>query len=193
MAQKKWVYIRHIVIWKEGVIMGKYESPEYEVVLKEDSFELRRYASFYVVEYDNEEDPNSDNGFGTLFRYISNDNAEKQKISMTVPVIEELSGKGMKMAFVVPKEYWDKTPKPNNPHLSIKAFESGTFAVIRYGGLPSRNKEKQNLKLLEAWIAVKGYKKRSNAMLAFYNAPFTPPVFRRNEIMVRVEGTEFNG
>ena len=37
--------------------MSKYERPEYEVILSEDPFELREYKDFYIVEYDNEGDP----------------------------------------------------------------------------------------------------------------------------------------
>lgn len=167
--------------------MGLYETPEYEVVMKEEPFEIRRYADFLMVEYENEEDPFSSNGFGTLFRYISNDNEEKQKISMTIPVIEEMVDDGRKMAFVVPKKHWEHTPKPNDPHLTIKSFDSGTFAVIRYSGLSNRQKEKDYLERLVEWVDQKGYRRVSNAMLAFYNSPFALPMVRRNEIMVKVE------
>jgi hypothetical protein len=169
--------------------MSKYETPKYSVITMEEPFEIRQYESFYIVEYENVNDPEINNGFGTLFRYISSDNAEKKKINMTVPVIEEMTVNGLKMAFVVPKEYWEKTPSPNNPNLSVKEFDHGLFAVIRYSGFSNTNKERMKLEMLESWIGQRGYKKASNAMLAFYNAPFTPPMFRRNEIMIRVEAS----
>ncbi|MDW7671959.1 MAG: heme-binding protein [Bacillota bacterium] len=172
---------------KEGEEMGFYETPEYEVVLKDSPFEIRRYSDFLMVEYENEEDPFSQNGFGTLFRYISNDNEERQRISMTVPVIEEMTEEKRKMAFVVPRKHWENTPKPNNPHLGIKSFDSGIFAVIRYSGLSNRQKEQENWERLVEWADQKGYRRVSNAMLAFYNSPFALPMVRRNEIMVRVE------
>ncbi len=167
--------------------MFNYETPNYEIIKTDEPIEIRLYENFYIVEYDNEYDPNINNGFGTLFSYISSDNTENQKISMTVPVIEEMTGDGLKMAFVVPKEHWEKIPKPNNPNLSVKKFEKGYFAVIKYSGFSNKNKEKAKLEKLEDWINKKGYNKVSNAMLAFYNPPFTPPMFRRNEIMIRVE------
>jgi DNA gyrase inhibitor GyrI len=164
----------------------KYETPAYEVIIKDNSFEIRHYKDFYIVEYDNVDDPDIQNGFGTLFRYISSNNEENKKINMTVPVIEEMTDNRLKMAFVVPKEHWEKIPRPNDPNLSIKEFRNGLFAVIRFSGLSNTSKEKMKLESLEAWIDQNGYDKASNAMLAFYNAPFTPPMFRRNEIMVRV-------
>jgi len=167
--------------------MFNYETPNYQLIKTDNPFEIRIYENFYMVEYDNENDPNINNGFGTLFRYISSDNTENQKISMTIPVIEEMTDDRLKMAFVVPKKHWDKIPKPNNPNLSIKEFKKGIFAVIKYSGFSNKNKEKEKLKTLEAWIEENNYNKASNAMLAFYNPPITPPMFRRNEIMIRVE------
>ena len=119
--------------------MAKYERPEYTVLLSEEPFELREYRDFYIVEYDNAADPDVDSGFGTLFRYISKDNQANRKISMTVPVIQELSDNRTKMAFVVPKAEWEDIPQPNSPALTVKKFENGLFAVIQYGGIFERS------------------------------------------------------
>lgn len=166
--------------------MGMYETPEYTVIFKEEDFEVREYSDFYMVEYQNERDKYSDNGFGTLFSYISQDNQENQKIKMTVPVFEEIKTEGQSMAFVVPSAYWDSIPKPNNPSLRIKKFEKGTFAVVRYSGTSGKTKEHKMIGLLESWMDTNGYRKESNFILALYNPPFMPPMFRRNEILVRV-------
>lgn len=166
--------------------MGRYETPDYNVVLEEGNFEIRDYKDFYIVEYDNDNDPGIQRGFGTLFNYISSDNRENEKIKMTVPVIEELKGNKKKMAFVVPSKFGDKIPKPNNPNLNVKKFLTGRFAVIRYSGSSNKAKEDDKKDKLSAWLREKGYSEVSNYMLAFYNAPFIPPMFRRNEIIVRV-------
>ena len=104
--------------------MAKYERPAYTVLLSEYPFELREYRDFYVVEYDNAADPDVDSGFGTLFRYISKDNQADRKISMTVPVIQELSEDRTKMAFVVPKAEWkDIRQRPFCGHPIRRLFE----------------------------------------------------------------------
>ena len=168
--------------------MGLYETPNYKVTLKDSHLEIRVYTEFYIVEYDNDRDPNINNGFGTLFSYISKDNANAEKISMTIPVIEEVTDNKKKMAFVVPAKYGDQIPQPKNSHLTVKKFDQGTFAAIRYSGLSNKNKEaKMKLKLAER-LKQEGYEEQSNYMLAFYNPPFTPPMLRRNELMVRVIG-----
>lgn len=170
--------------------MSKYESPDYTVVLKDDPFEVRKYIDFFMVEYDNDQDPEIARGFGSLFSYISSDNKANEKISMTVPVIEEVTQGKKKMAFVVPGKFGDQIPEPNNPNLSAKKFNEGLFCVIKYSGFSNTNKEAKMQKKLKEWIEINGYKAISNVMLAFYNAPFTPPMFRRNEVWVRVEKNE---
>lgn len=153
-----------------GIIVGKYETPDYDVVLKEEDYEIRKYFGFSIAEYENKEDDIS--GFRTLFNYISNDNKEKQKISMTTPVIQDVAKDDNKMAFVVPKEFADKIPEPNNPSLKVKKINQGLFAVIRYSGTSNREKEVKMNKKLEEWIIKSGYKKESEYMLASYNPPF---------------------
>ncbi|HZJ86200.1 MAG TPA: heme-binding protein [Erysipelotrichaceae bacterium] len=65
--------------------MAKYNTLDYTVILSEGDFEIREYKNFFIVEYENVDDPNTDKGFTSLFRYISNDNQAKAKISMTTP------------------------------------------------------------------------------------------------------------
>ena len=138
--------------------MSKSETPDYEVLLKEASFEIRKYKTFSIVEYEDENDPKMKSGFGSLFKYISDDNKEKEKISMTAPVIQQ----------------------------EDKEFEEGIFAVVQYSGLSTDKKEKKLKKELEAWVLEKEFIKESDFMLAFYNAPFVLPMLRRNEIWLRV-------
>lgn len=166
--------------------MGKYETPDYTVIHREDMLEIRTYAEFYIVEYDNDSDPEIDKGFGTLFSYLSKDNKEKEQLSMTVPVIEEINPNKKKMAFVIPAAFKTRIPEPNNHNLKIKKFEKGTFAVIRYSGNSNKEKEKAMQEKLTKWIQEKHYSIQSPFMLALYNPPFIPPMFKRNEMMVRI-------
>lgn len=166
--------------------MGKYESLDYEVLLKDGDYELRKYLDFFIVEYENDNDPEINKGFGSLFNYISSDNKENQKISMTTPVIQDEINGNKKMAFVVPGKFGGQIPQPNNPNLKVKKFDEGLFGVIKYSGFSSESKESKMKEKLKSWITGNGYESQSNYMLAFYNAPFTPPMLRRNEIWVRI-------
>ena len=166
--------------------MSKYESPDCEVLLKEDEYEIRKYVDFFIVEYENDMDPEINKGFGTLFNYISSDNKDSEKISMTTPVIQQMNKEVKKMAFVVPGKFGQQIPEPNNPNLKVKKFDEGLCGVIRYSGFSNDIKELKMKNKLESWILEKGYKIESDYMLAFYNAPFTPPMMRRNEIWLRI-------
>lgn len=59
--------------------MSKIETVEYDIVLKEDQYEIRKYRDFFIVEYENIRDPESERAFGTLFKYIGSENKEDQE------------------------------------------------------------------------------------------------------------------
>ncbi len=166
--------------------MSHYETPEYTVTIKEDIFEMREYKDFFIVEYDNPNDPDLSYGFGTLFQYIGKTNDQNEKINMTIPVIKEITSSGMKMAFVVPQSKWHNIPLPTDKRLKITKFDKGTFASITYSGSSTSSKEQKQIQLLETWIADKNLSPRSNFMVAIYNGPYILPMLRRNEILVRV-------
>lgn len=166
--------------------MSHYESPSYELIKKEEAFELRRYLPFYIVAYSNGDDPDIDNGFRTLFSYISSNNDANQKISMTIPVIEDIEVNNKRMAFVVPKAFGSNIPKPNSKYLNITEFEEGLYAVVQYSGRSNEQLEQQKSRQLHQWIENNHWEVRSNDKLAIFNAPFTPGIFRKNEIMVKV-------
>lgn len=76
---------------------------------------------------------------------------------------------------------------PNSPNLHIETFEAGVYAVVIYSGTSSNAQQKRQQKMLLEWLEKKGYKALSSVMSATYNAPFTLPFLRRNEVMVAIE------
>lgn len=54
--------------------MSKYETPKCDILIKDNEFEIREYVDFFVVEYKNSNDPEIQDGFRSLFKYISNNN-----------------------------------------------------------------------------------------------------------------------
>ena len=144
--------------------MSKYETLDYEVVIKENEYEIRKYLNFYIVEYENANDPDINNGFRSLFNYISSDNKENEKISMTTPVIQEVAEENKKIAFVVPEKFGENVPEPNNQNIKVKKFDEGLFGAIQYSGFSNKSKELEMTKKLEEWILEKHYEKQSNYM-----------------------------
>lgn len=165
--------------------MAKYNSLDCQVLLSENDFELRSYQDFFIIEYENEKDPNISLGFRTLFKYISSDNKENEKISMTTPVLTKSKSQVKKIAFVALDKDLNKIPNPNDPNLKIKLVKANLFATIKYSGYSSKDKEAVMIDKLKTWIALKNYDILSDFMYATYNA-FFKPFFRRNEIWVMV-------
>lgn len=170
--------------------MSHYETPTYRVILKDESIELRDYQKFWIVKYTASAGRDADAAFQTLFSYIQGYNQTSEKIAMTVPVYQDIEAKVQNMSFVVPEKFIQGIPQPNHPNLHIETFEEGVYAVITFSGATKNANIEKHKKILEAWIDTKGYKTYSGVISAIYNAPFTPPFMRRNELMLHIEYTE---
>lgn len=168
--------------------MSYYERPEFKVIIEEKPFELRHYEPFYVVTYSDKEDANLNYGFQTLFNYLSKNNREEKKISMTVPVIESKKEGTQKMSFVVPKAFGDNPPQPLDSRLQIEKIEGGSYAAISYRGNSDDEVEREKEELLMSWIEKHQWKVAGIFQVAYFNPPLTPGLIRHNEIIVKIEG-----
>ena len=164
------------------------EEASYKVVQKNDIYEIRYYSDRLIVQVPNKGDNNS---FRKLFKYISGENKNSEKIAMTVPVTQTKKDNQMFMQFYLPSKFnRETTPIPNNPDLEITTISEGYFAVLKFSGRSSdKNFEKHNQilkqKLLEDNISIKG-----SVIRATYNSPFTLPPLRRNESMFSINWKE---
>lgn len=167
------------------------EKPEYRVVGSGFGIELRDYDEHWLAECDESTVADlriaSNRAFNNLFRYISGDNSESQKISMTSPVQQLPSSSGWKVSFVVPSQVSrSNIPIPANSSISIRKVESGKFAALRYRGLWNQEVFESKRKELLAAVEKFGLKPVGEVSSAIYNPPLTPPLLRRNEVLVRV-------
>lgn len=183
-----------------------YEEPKYDVLEKSDMFELRAYKPLIVAEVlvDGDMDAPSNKGFRLIADYIFGNNksangaSEKisttvpvamepksEKISMTSPVsMQEASGK-WRVHFVMPSKYTLETlPAPNNAEVKLREVPAKKFAVVRFSGLAGEQKVAKKTEELLAWLQAKQIKPTGVPELARYNAPWTLPFMRRNEVMV---------
>ena len=164
------------------------EEASYNVVQKNDIYEIRYYSDRLIVQVQNKGDNNS---FRKLFKYISGENKNSEKIAMTIPVTQTKNNNQMFMQFYLPSKFnRETTPLPNNPELEITTIPEGYFAVIKFSGRSSdKNFDKHNKilkqKLLDDKISFKG-----SPIRATYNSPFTLPPFRRNESMFSIDWKE---
>ena len=179
-----------------------YEEPKYKTIKTSDVYEIREYDDRLAVEI---EYSNEDSGFRYLFNYISGENKSSEKVKMTVPVTQSVKinmttpvtqssqdGK-MKMQFFLPSKFTIKNaPQPTNERVNLIIIKGGVYAVISYSGrLTNRNYSKHYKQIINQ-LNNDNIEFIEPAIRATYNGPFTLPIFRRNEIMIKINYNEIN-
>lgn len=184
------------------------EEAPYTTILANGPFEIRDYAAYVVAEtrvsagYKQA----GNQAFRKLFAYISGDNETRseiamtapvmaetagpnssQKIAMTAPVISEQDGAAWTYRFVLPKNFTvDTAPRPLNPDISLAEIKQQRVATIRYSGRSNDDSRTRNTELLIKWIDSEGMTPLSEPRWAGYNAPWTLPWLRRNEVLIDI-------
>jgi hypothetical protein len=111
-----------------------------------------------------------------------------EKISMTAPVTEEQAGeRAHRISFAMPSSFTLETlPEPLDTRITFKAVESRRTAAIRFSGRVHEKLAIQKTEELRGWLTRNGIVPKSNFVVALYNPPFIPGIFRRNEIIVDI-------
>ncbi len=162
-----------------------YEESNYEVVQKNEVYEIRKYPDRLAVETLNN---GSENNFRKLFNYISGKNEDNEKIKMTTPVTQFEKNGNMSMQFYLPSKFNSKnTPKPTKENVRIVNIEGGHYAVIRYSGRASDNNFIKHKDSLINELKRNNINFIGPPIRATYDSPFTLPINRRNEAMIRIE------
>jgi hypothetical protein len=162
------------------------EIPDYKVTVQDGKFEVREYPEMTVVRTSS-----GDGDFMRLFRYISGGNEGEQKIAMTAPVLMKNEGENAGMSFIVPREVAAaKVPVPKDASVETDTVPAGPFAVYRYSGGRNEANEQEALGALRAWVDNKRLEVVGEPLFGYYDPPWIPPFLRRNEVMLRVAGTQ---
>ena len=160
------------------------EEAKYEVIQKNEIYEVRKYSDRLAVETF-ESDQNS--GFRKLFNYISGSNMLNKKISMTTPVTRIEKNGNMTMQFYLPSEYnQNSAPEPSSNEVKIVNVEGGYYAVLRYSGRASDKNFIKHKEILEEELIKNNISIISPSIRATYDSPFTLPMNRRNEAMFKI-------
>ena len=160
------------------------EEAKYEVVDKNEIFEIRKYSDRLAVETSK---AGIDSNFRKLFNYISGRNDTQEKITMTTPVTQVEKNGNMTMQFYLPSKFnSDNVPNPSNTDVSIVNIEGGYYAVLRYSGRASDNNFIKHKEILEKELKKNNISIMSPPIRATYDSPFTLPMNRRNEAMFKV-------
>ena len=166
-----------------AAVRAGYDSAPYRVVRRDGNYEVRDYPALVLAETPMQ---GSDDSFMRLFRFIGGNNAAKQKIAMTTPVFMSGEATNAIMAFVLPKNMGaNQTPKPNDAGVAIREISGGQFAVLRFSGGRNANNETAAPAKLNAWLTQEKMESRGGPIYGYFDPPWTPWFWRRNEVMLR--------
>ena len=155
-------------------LLMAYDEPNYEVVQKNEIYEVRKYSDRLAVET---LDSGSENNFRKLFNYISGSNEDNEKIKMTTPVTQFEKDGNMSMQFYLPSKFNSKnTPKPIKENVKIVNIEGGFYAVIRYSGRASDKNFIKHKNILLNELKINNILTLSPPIRATYDSPFTLPM-----------------
>ena len=161
-----------------------YEEANYEVVKKNEIYEIRKYSDRLAIET---EISNQGSSFRKLFNYISGNNENNEEIKMTTPVTQVEKKGSMTMQFYLPSRFnKDDIPNPSNSDVKILNVKGGYYAAITYSGRASDKNFTKHKNILKNELIKKNISILSPPIKATYNSPFTLPLLRRNEAMFEI-------
>ena len=187
--------MRKIFIVLTALVVGGHlamavQEPKYEVKETYGDIEIREYGPLVLSETDVEGDFSQagNEGFRRIADYIFGGNTQKEKISMTAPVLQEQRGSRKKISFVMPEgKNLTNLPNPNDQRVQLKELPSRKMAVLKYSGTWSEERYLERVKELVDFLKGKKLKTKGEPILARYNPPWIPWFLRRNEVMVELE------
>jgi len=181
-----------------GNSVDYYETPEYSLIEQKEGYEKRKYeasmwTSARMEKSEMTDEKMNSTAFWSLFNYISGKtNVEKQKVSMTTPVVvkNDADGNlGMKMSFFLPKENQEKPPEPSEGHVATDPWPVTEFYVRKFS--PPNSKIEHFLTEKEEMVKAMtrdGIQLKDNFewMRAGYDPPFKI-ANRRSEVWIPVD------
>jgi hypothetical protein len=175
--------------------MRSIDQPSYELVVKVGNIEVRDYGPMTVAEVTRQGDRDSAvrAGFRPLARYIFAKDRPGDKIAMTAPVTQQPAEGSAddtvwKVQFIMPEGMaQDTLPKPADADVRLLTIDPTRRAAIRFSGRADDALMQANETRLRDWLNDKGYSTSGPAIYAYYDDPFTPGMFRRNEVLFEVQ------
>lgn len=169
------------------------ETPEYQLISNEGGFEVRRYSDMIMATTNVQgcyKDSTS-TGFRRIAGYIFGGNDKEMKIAMTAPVITDCPTEDLSsytVSFVMPKEHsFEDLPKTNTKLVSIERKNLGDVAVLSFGGRVNEARSIEYQKNFSELLKKNKIISQGGFMVAQFNSPWTLPIFRKNELMVRIK------
>lgn len=201
-----------LILWTLwGYFSSRVEQAEYKILQKKKGYEIRLYPKHIVAQTTVEGDYRTalNNGFRIIAKYIFGGNVMKQSVAMTAPVVsrEGISEKiamtspvvakqstidnhnGSRIiSFGMPRSYTLETlPIPNDPRVKLVEISDEKYAVRKFSWLATEKRIQKFEKELILALSVDRVETLGVVAYAGYDAPWTPPWMRRQEVLVKVK------
>ena len=174
------------------------EEPDYRVLVTDGDYQLRDYPAMTVAEtvVEGGRKASLSAGFRVLADYIFAKSRGGEKLSMTVPVMQdggdpmasdpplfddELEG-AWRTRFVMPAgRDVDDLPQPPDG-VELVEMPARKVAVVSFTGVANDKLLSAQEDRLRGWLARRGDTSEAEPEYAFYNSPMIPGPLRRNEV-----------
>ena len=175
------------MVWRDK---GAERAP-YMLDAEDGDCSIRRYPELIVAQTTQPggQDQALDRGYRRLADYIGAKNRPGDKIAMVAPVLAEaadaVAGDARwRIRFVMPSGWTrDRLPTPSGA-VSLDTVERRRVAAVRFTGAPDEAAMKAKERELRNWLERRGETASGAAEYAYYDAPFIPPLARRNEVLI---------
>jgi hypothetical protein len=162
------------------------KEPKYQVLESYDKIELRLYEPFLVAEVQCSGIRKDAiiSGFRILADYIFGNNTAAAKLPMSIPVTQQKVEGGWRIRFMLAHtSHLNELPQPNNQNIKLLAISRQKFAAIKFSGIAKEEKIQKFTTQLREFSYSHKWPINDSPILAFYNAPWTLPFLRRNEVL----------
>lgn len=187
------------------------ETVPYTTVARVEDVELRRYPPTVLVETTAEDEREA---FRRLFRYITGANEGDREVSMTAPVevadegrtipmttpvavasagqestatAPDRSDHSLRMAFYLPSSFdLASAPRPTDDAVDLVDIPARTLAVRRFSGRSTERRINRQMERLLRTLEDVEIPAVDEPFYLGYDAPWTLPFLRRNEVAVEV-------
>ena len=110
------------------------------------------------------------------------------KIAMTAPVLTQNN----RMTFILPSAFksLQDLPRPNTRQVELSSVPNLTVAALQFSGATSDEVVAEQERRLREYISQDEkirFREDASVFLARYNAPWTIPFYRTNEVMLQVD------
>ena len=174
------------------------ETPAFEVERSDGPIQIRRYGPRIVAEVSVEGSRSAAIGVGfqILAGFIFGGNQSKAKVAMTSPVAQRPQTIAMTspvaqresdgawvVQFTMPSDQTLETlPRPNDARIRLVAVPGIRQVAVQFSGLAGTEALARNEAILRDWAKANNVTLQGGPICQFYDAPFTLPWNRRNEI-----------